>query len=424
MHAATEGKLAVNVMHFARVLRAAGLPLGPGAVIDALRALAVIDVTQQPDFRACLEAVFVKRREHHELFLQAFGAFFRDPFGVNQALALLLPHSKVDDPGRKPEVSRRVAEALNPQRAERREERLRATEPPQRPEDQVEVDATLTFSERELLGRKDFAEMSAEELRRARAAVARLHLFEKTVPSRRLRPDAHGGRVDLRATLRAGLRSGGHEIPLRFRSPRRVPPPLVVLCDISGSMARYSEMLLRFLHAVVSSRRRVHTFVFGTRLSNVTRALRSRDVDAALARVGTEVPDWSGGTRIGACIREFNRVWSRRVLGQGAIVLLITDGLDRDAAAGMEAEADRLQRSCRRLLWLNPLLGYEGFEPRALGIRVLLPRVDEFRPVHNLESLEQLARALGAGGGPPIPINDGATAAAAAHHARVRRLRR
>src|SRR5262249_29757926 len=172
------------------------------------------------------------------------------------------------------------------------------------------------------------------------------------------------------------------------------PPPLVALCDISGWMGRYSELLLHFLHALTAQRPRVSTFLFATRLSNVTRALRRRDADAALARCGSEVRDWAGGTRLRACLHEFNRAWSRRVLGQGAVVLLITDGLDRDPEEGLAQEAERLHKSCRRLVWLNPLLRYAGFEPRAAGVRALLPHVDEHRPVHNLESLEALARAL------------------------------
>ena len=413
------GRLAVNVMHFSRVLRAAGLPVGTGAILDALSALAVIDIHRRDDTRAALASVLVKKRQHRELFDQAFDAYFRDPFRAENALCALLSQGPGEaEPAA--QLSRRVAEAMQPRRRPTDEEQPRPLGLPE--QEELEIDAALTFSEREVLGHKDFAAMSAEELARARAVVARMRLCEERVPSRRHRPGPSGPSpsLDLRATLRAAVRSSGHDIPLCFRSRRLVPPPLVVLCDISGSMARYSEMLLRFLHAVVSGRRRVHTFLFGTRLSNVTRALRFRDVDVALARCSAEVKDWSGGTRIGASLREFNRAWSRRVLGQGAIVLFITDGLDRDGADGVAAEMERLARSCRRLVWLNPLLGYEGFEPRAAGIRALLPWVDEFRPVHNLESLEQLAAALADAPVTPTPE----ARAAVRHHDKVRRLRR
>jgi hypothetical protein len=202
----------------------------------------------------------------------------------------------------------------------------------------------------------------------------------------------------MRATLRASLRSGPDSIPLRRREKRRRHPPLVILCDISGSMSRYSRMLLHFMHAVTNDRDRVHTFLFGTRLTNVTRHLKQRDIDVALERVGEAVGDWAGGTRIGTCLGEFNRLWSRRVLSQGAIVLFISDGLDRDAGEGLDHEMERLHKSCRRLVWLNPLLRYEGFEPRSLGMRAIMPHVDEFRPVHNLESLAALADALSRAG--------------------------
>jgi uncharacterized protein with von Willebrand factor type A (vWA) domain len=251
----------------------------------------------------------------------------------------------------------------------------------------------MSFSDREELHAMDFEKMSLEELARAKAAIARMRLPIHDIPTRRYARDPRGARADMRATLRAALRSGGL-IELKRKSQRRRPPPLVVLCDISGSMSRYSRVFLHFMHSITNDRDRVHTFVFGTRLTNITRYLRFRDVDIALDRVAEAVADWSGGTRIGNSVREFNRFWSRRVLGQGAVVLLITDGLDRDAGTGLAHQMDRLHRSCRQLIWLNPLLRYEGFEPRSLGMKAMLPYVDEFRPVHNLESLETLVDVI------------------------------
>jgi len=379
----SHGVLALNVMHFARVLRGAGLPVGTANLLDALRALTVIDVTRRDDFRSCLRAVLVHKHEHLDLFEQAFRLFFKDPFGADQAMSLLLPSSPEGE--RASDISLRVAEALKPQAAERARK--------EQPNEEVEIEIALDYSDRDALRGKDFEAMTAEELRRAREAVARMRLFVEPVPIRRTRP-ASRGTVDMRATLRAALRGGGRDIPLRFRTRREKPPPVCVLCDISGSMGRYTEMLLRFLHVLVNERERVFAFVFGTRLTNVTRALHHRDVDIALKKTGADVSDWAGGTRIGACLDEFNRRWSRRVLGQGAIVLLMTDGLDREAAQGLGPSAERLHKSCRRLVWCNPLLRYAGFEPRATGIKALLPHVDDFRPVHNLESLEQLAAVL------------------------------
>jgi uncharacterized protein with von Willebrand factor type A (vWA) domain len=240
----------------------------------------------------------------------------------------------------------------------------------------------------------DFEAMSADEISRAKAEIRKLTLPLDLRRTRRRRPDPSGPHIDLRATIRASLRSGG-EI-LSIESSRRVtrPPPLVVICDISGSMSRYAQILLHFLHAVANDRDRVHVFLFGTRLSNITRQLRHRDPEMAFQLVSHVVPDWSGGTRIGEALAGFNRQWSRRVLGQGAVVLLVTDGLDRDGAVGLAENAERLHKSCRRLIWLNPLLRWEGFEPRSQGIRALLPHVDEFRPVHNLASLRDLVKTL------------------------------
>lgn len=387
----SRGRLSENVMQFARLLRAAGVPAGPGRVLDAVESLSLVDVSRRDDFYWALRSIFVHKRSQTELFDQAFRLFWRDPLGVNAAMALLLPQTNVaKGKGTEPEPLRRIQEAAA---------RKAPPPPPKEPkqEEEITLDAVLTASPDEVLAAKDFEQMSAEEVRRAKAAIRRMRLAALKVPTRRLRPDPHGPRIDLRSTVRASLRSGGKDIPLRFRQRSRRPPPLVVLCDISGSMERYSRLMLHFIHALTTERRRVESFVFGTRLTKVTRAMRYRDVDEALARCGQEAQDWGGGTRIGDAVREFNRRWGRRVLGQGAIVLLVTDGLERDDPALLRAEAERLSRSCRRLLWLNPLLRWEGFEPTARGAAVLHHYVDEMRPVHNLESLEQLCAVLSEG---------------------------
>jgi uncharacterized protein with von Willebrand factor type A (vWA) domain len=374
-------KLAENVVHFTRLLRGAGLRLGPASALDALAAASAVDVLQRDELYWSLHAVLVKRPEDSDLFDQAFRLFWRDPMGVRAALAQLLPHVRVP---RQPSISRRLAEAWRqPSSGETAKTERR------------ELDALLTFSAEEVLRTRDFEQMSAAELARARRIVAQMALALRPVRTRRYAPDPHGSRIDLARTVRESVKTFGDLAPLRFRSRVLLPPPLVVLCDISGSMGRYSEMLLHFLHALLAARARVHAFLFATRLTNVTRILRRRDVDEALARCGREVLDWAGGTRLRTCLHDFNRAWSRRVLGHGGVVLLVTDGLDRDPDPGLDAEAGRLHRSCRRLIWLNPLLRWEGFEPRAQGVRALLPHVDEHRPVHNLESLEALGRALG-----------------------------
>jgi uncharacterized protein len=376
------GRFVANIMYFARTLRAADLPIGPGKVLAAVEAVRAVGIENRQDFYWALHAVFVNRRDQRELFDQAFHIFWRNPELLEKMMGLMLPAIRVEQPGE--EMSRRLSEALHPGEG-RGEERPR--------ENEIEVDAAMTFSDRELLRKQDFDKMSAAEVTAARPPVRRMTLPLADVVTRRFTPDPRGDRSDMRATLRAQLRSGGL-LALKRKRRRRRPPPLVVLCDISGSMSRYSRLFLHFMHAVTNDRDRVYTFLFGTRLTNITRYLRQKDVDIALDRVAGAVEDWSGGTRIGQCLADFNRNWSRRVLGQGAVVLLITDGLDREGGAGIGREMDRLHKSCRRLLWLNPLLRYEGFAPKSLGMRAILPHVDEFRPVHNLESLEELVDVL------------------------------
>jgi hypothetical protein len=382
------GRFAANIMHFARVLRTAGLPVGPGKVLDALRAVEAVGIGSRSDFYWTLHAVFVNRRDQRLLFDQAFHIFWRKPDLLEKMMQLLLPQIEAGAPQGE-ELARRLAEALGPEKLPGQGDAPEDAEPPA-----LELDATLSFSAREILQQKDFEQMSAAEVEQAKALIRKLRLPIKAVPTRRFRPDPGGWRVDLRRTLRQSLRGGGAMIDLARKRRLRRHPPLVILSDISGSMERYSRMLLHFMHAVTNDRDRVQSFVFGTRLTNVTRQLRARDVDIALANVGDLVQDWSGGTRIGHCLHEFNRVWSRRVLGQGAVVLLITDGLDRDTGEGLEVEMERLHKSCRRLIWLNPLLRFDGYAPLASGARAIIRHVDDFRPVHNLDSLADLTAAL------------------------------
>lgn len=381
------GKLAFNIMHFGRVLREAGIPVGPGSVLDALDAAQAGPLTRREDFYWTLHAIFVKRREHKELFDQAFHVFWRKPKMLEQLMQLMYaqiarkPHEKQKDPG-----FRRLAEAM----FEPRDARSRA----EQKNDGLEVDATFTASADEVLRGKDFEQMTVAEQAEAKEVLRRLHVRRIEVATRRFKPSHRGHRIDFRRTMRMSLRSGGQPIALARRERRWREPPLVVLCDISGSCSNYSRIFLHFLHTLTSDRSRVHVFLFGTRLTNITRELSRRDVDEAMARVSAAVRDWSGGTRIGATLHEFNYKWARRVLGQGAHVLLMTDGLDREDVELLGKEMSRLRLAARRIIWLNPLLRFGGFEARAAGIRAMMPFVDEFRPVHSLNSLAGLAQAL------------------------------
>jgi uncharacterized protein len=379
-HPTTSGVIADNIIGFGRALRAAGLPVGPGAIIDAMNALQIVGVSSRDDVYAALESVFVKRREHAVIFAQAFDIFFRVAQDWDQLVDQVpLPAPPLQAPP--PAASRRVQEAL----AQRDlvEER-----------DVYAEEMQLAVSDEELLQRKDFAQMSAAEIEQAMRAVQRLVLPLAERPSRRYQPLPHGRKLDLRRTLRGSLRTAGEIVNLARLGRIEKPVPIVALLDISGSMNEYTRLFLHFLHAVTDARKRVSVFLFGTRLTNITRALRARDPDEALAACSEMVEDWSGGTRIAPSLHTFNRLWGRRVLGQGAIVLLITDGLEREPDQRLAFEMDRLHRSCRRLIWLNPLLRFTGFEARAQGIKLMLPHVDEFRPVHNLDSIDDLIAAL------------------------------
>jgi len=366
--------LAANVLRFARLLRRVGLPVDTAKVALALDALNAIDLGARGDVFAALETVFVARRADRELFRLAFDRFWHVPGGTQDDIETwpAAPAARLEP--------RRVGEAFSGARTE--------VQP------RAEVAAQAAWSAAETLRRQDFETMTAAEAAQARRLMAGLRPPALAAPTRRFRPAAEG-RIDMRATLRAMMRTGAMVLKKRARRERR--PPLAVLCDVSGSMGPYARMLLHFLHVLANAPhqpQRTHVFLFGTRLTNVTRELALRDPDEAIARVAGRVPDWSGGTRIGLALKTFNRFWARRVLGQGAVVLLITDGLDRDAGAGLDEEMARLRRSCRRLIWLNPLLRYAGFAPKSAGVRAMLPHVDDFRPVHNLDSLADLVRAL------------------------------
>lgn len=387
-----DGKLAHNIAHFARALRKAGLPIGPGRTLDAARAVAAAGFDRREDFYFTLQAIFVSRPEERTLFAQVFRLFWRDPRYLDHMMSLMLPQVHgVQEDRRAEAAEKRAAEALL-------DGQLPPNAPSDAPGDQIEIDATTTMSAEERLKTLDFEQMSTEEIAAAKRMLSKLSLPVQPLKTRRSQAATLAARIDARRTLRAALRSGGEIASLKHKAPVTRWPNLVVLCDISGSMADYSRMVLHFVHAVANRKgqgwARVHAFTFGTRLTNITRHLRDRDVDAALRAAGAQAQDWSGGTRIGQSLHAFNRDWSRRVLGQGAVVLLITDGLDRDDTSLLTRETERLHLSCRRLIWLNPLLRFTGFAPRAQGIRAILPHVDSFRAGHSIGSLEALGQAI------------------------------
>ncbi len=387
-------KLAQNITHFARALRKAGLPIGPGRVVDAIRAVQAAGFTRKQDFYWTLHACFVNRPEHRTVFAQIFRLYWRDPRYLEHMMSMMLPAIRGVQEERMAEAGeKRAAEALldgverdEPQGVE------------QEGESEIEIDATQTASSEERLRSLDFEQMSTAETAQAKRILARLQLPVDPIASRRGQASHLGQRIDRARTLRAAMRQGGELRQIALVKPKPRWPNLIALCDISGSMSQYSRIILHFLHTVSNAKgagwARVHAFTFGTRLTNITRHLHQRDVDAALAAAGAEAQDWEGGTRIGECLHQFNRDWSRRVMGQGAVVLLITDGLERGDPDLLEKEIERLHLSARRLIWLNPLLRWDGFAPKAQGVATMLPHVDSFRAGHSIASLEDLAAVI------------------------------
>ncbi|MFV2035365.1 MAG: VWA domain-containing protein [Halocynthiibacter sp.] len=382
-----KGRIAENIMYFGRVLRAAGLPCGTGSILKAIEAVEAVGLGAREDLYWTLHAAFVTTHEQKPLFDQAFHIFWRNPKLLDRVTSLLLPQMNMPaDQNKLAPGAARIAEAMAKAAGER---------PEVEEKEDIEVDFRFTFSESELLQDKDFEQMTGAELEAAKAALRKLSLPLADVRTRRFVAHDRGHRIDMRRSLRATMRMGGQVIALKHRRRQHKPPPLVIIADISGSMGQYTRLFLHFVHGVMQSRRQTHVFLFGTRLTNITRQLRARDVDEALEKVSGAVEDWSGGTRIATSFAEFNHDWSRRVLGQGAVVLLLTDGLERDLDGSLARQMDRLHRSCRRLIWLNPLLRYDKFTARAGGIKAMLPHVDDFRAVHSLGSIADLVAALG-----------------------------
>ena len=383
--------LAENIVHFARVLRNAGLAVGPDRVLAAMAAIEQVGLNRRDDVHAALSAVMLDRHEQQTLFDAAFDAFWRDPKLLEQMMYLLLP--KISGRGDKPVAPRanRLAEALAAPRPKAPTNPANDTA-----QDEITFDTTFTFSDRERLQQADFESMTTAEFELAKKLAEQLPLPVQPVRRRRHEraPNRQrGARVDLRATLQ-GMARQPHTLLPAYTRPRTEAPSLVVLLDISGSMERYARLLLHYVHGLTRRHLKVHTLTFGTRLTNITRSLQDRDPDVALQRADRQVSDWKGGTRIATCLDEFNRLWARRLLGSNAAVLLMTDGLDRDEHGDLGRAAAQLRRLAHQIVWLNPLLRFDGFEPRAAGVRALLPNVDRFLPVHNLASLADLGKAL------------------------------
>lgn len=379
--------LADNIVHFSRILRDTGMAVGPDRVLAAIAAVEAVGLERREDVRAALSAVMLERHEQQTVFDAAFDAFFRDPKLLEQMMYLLLPRIQGRGEKQLPPRANRLAEALAPPAPPRQPNPANETA-----KEEIQFETEFSFSERERLAQADFESMTTAEYELAKQLAERAPLPVQPVRRRR-HASGTRGTLDLRRTLQ-GMARQPHTLAPAFTHPRTELPPMVVLLDISGSMDRYSRLFLHYVHGLTRRHLKVHTFTFGTRLTNITRCLRHRDPDVALKMADSQVHDWKGGTRIASSLDEFNHRWARRVLGANAAVLLVTDGLERDEGGLLAGAAAQLHRMAHEVVWLNPLLRFDGFEPRAEGIRTLLAHVDRFLPVHNLASLADLAGAL------------------------------
>jgi uncharacterized protein len=373
------GHILEHVLAFTHLLREMGVDVSPGQALELVRALEHVPITGREDFRGAARCTLIRRHEDLPLFDTAFAFYWRA--GGVDPLAMLVPQIKV------PAKPLRLRQRPSAQDGE--------SDGGEEPK-QEQIEIQLSYSAGEALRTKDFGSFTWEEVQACKALLKELAWRIEPRRTRRKRPTARGRQIDMRRLLRHNLRYGGEPVELTWRTQRTRQRPLVVLCDISGSMDRYSRILLQFVHTISNGLRDVEAFVFGTRLTRVTRLLRERDIDDAISAVSKHVNDWSGGTRIGETLKEFNFFWGRRVLGRGAVVLLISDGWDRGDSKQLGNEMSRLQRSCHRLIWLNPLLGSRDYQPLTQGMQAALPYVDDFLPVHNLASLEQLGQRLSA----------------------------
>ncbi len=398
------GTVRANLLRLGRRLRQAGMSVGPGQILEFVDALDRVSLARYDDVFYAARATLVTRPEQLPVFKAEFDQFWYDL--LQERMMPLEEYLTSDEeragkprPGDKPDEHKKKGQPGSSQESEHSVLAIEGvdeggdigdTEDYETPPEDV-----LLFSAREALRKKDFSQFSDEEIAEARRIMADMSWRLSTRETRRKRRAVRGDFIDYRRTLRQSMKQGGVPMELKYRSRKHRMRPLVLICDISGSMDRYSRMLLRFVHALEHGLDAVEVFVFGTRLTRITRELRKRDVDQAIEDVVASVDDWSGGTRIGEAIKTFNYEWSRRVLRSGATVVVISDGWDRGDPDLLGDEMARLQRSCRRLIWLNPLLGAPGYQPLTQGIRAALPSIDHFLPVHNLKSLETLAELLG-----------------------------
>ncbi len=400
-------RLTYRLVEFGRILWEVGIDVGPRQMLDLAETLNYIDITNKEDFYNTLKCSLLVRHEQEMIFDQMYLYYWYMRDQQNKKPEQPTGAAKRDERQMRlpPSERKRMAEHMNNATEQRRDLRqeMRQTERRRRQDNRLDreedEDDDLTpqgtaYSALEMLRKKDFESFTWDEVQEAKKLMADMRWNLGMRPTHRKRPARHGSYPDMRRIVRRNLKYGAELIELTWRETKRKPRPLVIICDISGSMSLYSRLLLHFIHTISNGLMNVETFVFGTRLTRITRQLKKRDVDDAVRDVSKSVQDWSGGTRIGDAIHFFNHKWARRVLGRGAVVLVISDGWDRGDAGVLQVEMDRLQHSCHRLIWLNPLLGSPDYRPLTIGMKTALPYIDNFLPVHNLDSLISLGNLL------------------------------
>ncbi len=398
-------RLLYRLVEFGRILWEVGIDVGPRQMLDLAETLNYIDITNKEDFYHTLKCSLLIHHEQETIFDQMYLYYWYMRDQQNKKTAKPDGAAKRDERQMRlpPSERKRLAEHMNANEQQRRDLRQEMRQTERRRQDNRidheddDDDSTpqgTAYSAIEMLRKKDFESFTWDEVQEAKKLMAAMRWNLGMRPTHRKRPARHGSYPDMRRIIRRNLKYGAELIELTWRETKRKPRPLVIICDISGSMSLYSRLLLHFIHTISNGLMNVETFVFGTRLTRISRQLKKRDVDDAVRDVSKLVQDWSGGTRIGDAIHFFNHKWARRVLGRGAVVLVISDGWDRGDAGVLQVEMDRLQHSCHRLIWLNPLLGSPDYRPLTIGMKTALPYVDNFLPAHNLDSLISLGNLL------------------------------
>ena len=382
---ARTGKLADNITGFGRALRRAGVSVDASRIALAQQAAMLVGLDSKPDLSAAIESVLVSREPDRLVFRELFDAYFRDPEMANKLLAQMLPSAegKAAPSKRRP----RVREALSPQKAV-------AQAMPKPTETKVEFDAAMTASDLQRLQHADFNALSATEYHLVARLARDIHLPIPCVPARRTQPGSRGSRIHWPGVMHQAAQTGGELLRLPRLQRRAQPLPLLVLVDVSGSMERYARLLLAFLHTATRTHRRRDVFAFGTHLTDLTPAFALGDTDAMLAAASDLIADFAGGTRLGESLVTLRQRHARRLVGRRTLVLVITDGLDTGEPAELAQELVWLRRHSRRLLWLNPLLRFDGYAPTARGAAVLHRYAHGMVAVHNLEHLQDLARSI------------------------------